>query len=211
MAPLGMASALQQLPQLKALLRLSLGGLSAGRPSASDKWRVWEPVDRSGWEEHAGPVAALLSGLRALNAGLDRAAGRPVAAQPLGGWVIVHVFEPDDDGPNTELAQFRALGEELAHWGGVRVEVGSLTAQEPYAEAVGALLRGAAGVVAELRLEASGDEGHGDPVLTALLRWGRWGRCGQMLWKGTHREDRTRPSCAFSLPAPSSPNYTISF
>ncbi len=177
MAPLGVASAVQKLPQLKALLRLSLGdggteGVSAGRPSASDKWRVWEPDDSCLWEESAGPVAALLNGLRAVNAERGQAAGRPAAAQPLGGLVTVYVFGK----PATELAQFRSLGEELAHWDGVRVRVYPYSEdrnlQQPYAEAVGALLRGTAGVVTELHLEAF-DDPRGDPVLAALLRWGR--------------------------------------
>jgi hypothetical protein len=204
MAPLGVASAVHQLPQLTALLHLTLAddeeGVSAQRPSAADKWRFVEPKAGRGLNVVAGPLAALLSGLRAANAGPGRAgSGRPAAAQPLGGLVSVLVSGGGPAEAATELVQFRALGEELAHWDGVKVEVSPDTDQEPYAEAVGALLRGAAGVITELRLEAS-DEGRGAAVLAALLRWGRWGRCGNC------RQDWPGPSfhhpCPGHYPAP---------
>jgi hypothetical protein len=188
------ASAVQQLPQLKALLRLLLtdgtDGTDGGaavvrveRPSAADTWRLLTPDNsRDWWETPSGLMAALLSGLRAVNAGLSgedsgrlgRATGRPAAALPLGDLVTVTVY-----GDPAEVAHFRALGEELAHWGGVGVDVISQTgSQEHYAEAVGALLRGAAGVVTWLRLDLFSDEERRDPMLAALLRWGWSGRGG---------------------------------
>ncbi len=146
-----LAAALERLPQLS---KLSLGAQPRKR---LDMLR--EPVGAAsvGWELRCGfvpaaPLAALLRTLR---------------MAPLRGSVALDVREGGDT-----AAEFEALGELLARWGQLELELAMvLGGGERYAGVLGALLRGGAeGVLTGLSLDVALEEHEGGALVEPLLR-----------------------------------------